>query len=259
MWRAVGAIAVVHAAADHTKFHRQSDMQLSRLIGWRYGSYSVIPRLLVNMTLDKTSLGLCCMDKFVLNAVTHDDGSMQSAELPTPRIDTVNSMSSVHELALDRDSGLEAFSGSSRLFGHPQDGLYLNMERYPRNVLPDIALCGRVSGDSVGFVSITEAIRTLGLSLKAREECPGHGSRESREVYVIKTRRWCQPGPKLVAKGLLSLIPVNGSHLWALFLAGQSCHRLEGRIALGCFQCASRGLHENSYVIGYQDEGEHND
>jgi len=210
LWKVVGTVVNVHAAADHVNIDPQNALDYSRLIGWRYGSYGVLPKLLVEWKLDEESLGLLCVDQIWAKAVVRADGSIQTAE--TPFITTeFDEAASTGRFGSGTVVGSDAYIGPPSI-GFAQDDLYLNIERHARSESPDMGLCGRVNGDSVGFVSVTEALSVLAHSLAAQKQCPGHS--QKLEAYNVRTRAWCRPHlRKPAAKGSVTLISVKDHSL----------------------------------------------
>lgn len=250
LWKAVGMVAVIHAAASFETIDPQSDIDYSRLIGWRYSRYSVLPRLLTVWRPEETALGIYCFDTFWANAVVGRDGSVLDAEPQRMTMDDAVAKAYVS------DPGAivpyNTFVGPASI-SFAEDEIYLNIERISRLSGPALGFCGRVDGRSVGFVSITQVLRVLAHSLEIHKYCPGHT--QSATAYNVKTREWClhrlnKPG----SPGVVSLVSAKDDLLWTLFLAGHSGFELEGRICFGCFDCASAGLGKMSYVVGYKVE-----
>ncbi|KAL1613946.1 hypothetical protein SLS54_010156 [Diplodia seriata] len=248
--QAVAVLAVVHSAAPHENFDDKYTMDYARLIGWREGTYAVVPSLLLQWAPVKESLGLHCMDKFWANAVVYSDGSIQSAESP---------FLSTELSAFDTSSGAGAIVGDGPYAGPPicgfaEDPLHLSLERSARVETPDLGICARVDGESIGFVGISDVLRTLADSLTAVEDCGGHAHAEQPDAYNVRTRAWCVSRTKKpTAKGLVTLVSAKDDRLWSVFLAGQSGFGLTGRVSYGCFRCSSHGLNEQGFVVGFKE------
>lgn len=245
LWKVVCAVAVVHAGACYGNHDSGNALDYSRVVGWRNGSYAVLPRLLENWTPTEHSLGLQCIDIFWANAVSHTDGSIHSAETPPMQSSAVSFDSHTDQSLVSR----VAFAGPPTIT-FPQDTIYLSLERNFRVANSDIGFCGRVNGDSVGFVGILEVLGTIARSIKASRSCQGHSYQP--DAYNVQTRDWCKHRTiKPIADGLKTLISAKNDPLWTIFLAGNTGLGLSGSISYGCFSCASRELGDDSFVVGY--------
>ena len=258
LWKAVQILAVVHAASSPDWVDQEADVDVRRIIGWRTGVYAVLPSLLFEMAPTEKAIGIRCLDQFWANAVVRSQGAIHTQDNTI-----MYGLSIAAESSNMSDSDTEASlplvnTGGECHFGtavtRPADrALYLSLEKPARLPLHDIAMCGRINGDSVGIVSVLSIIQTLIISLEAAKQCPGHATNTvTQTVYNVHTSNWCQNrNQKPCWKGMPTVISAQEHPLWAIFLAGHSGWGMSGRISFGCFDCATVQGQNNSFIVGY--------
>lgn len=127
--------------------------------------------------------------------------------------------------------------------------LYLSIERPLHYSSRDLSLRGRILGSPVGTVAIDSILEVLIRSLDVNPKCPGHPS--SINVFNIKPSLWAgDEYYKPIGGSFNSYISVKDNTSWALFLAGQTAG-YDGKIVLGCVDCAGETSEHGSPLIGY--------
>jgi hypothetical protein len=279
MSRIIRTVAAIHCGVDlrplpdgdtkgeHLYSQSSSD---SSLIGWRNGRYAVLPNLLFQLSapLQPSVLGLKCTDCFIANLPVQKNGSVRS-ELGGPGAVLFSSqllkpwqeeeMSRDLEMADSDEEATDPIVLGPPQLKPPDKPLYVSMER-PAVATdePELALCGRIDGESIGTVLIQEVLRTLALSWSDEEGynyriCePGaeHEIERDRKsaisaevVYNMPASRYCRQidtVPRAIPEKRNGMhcvyVQVAGDTPWTVFLAGQS--QWHNRVAFGCADCA---------------------
>lgn len=292
MSRVVKAVAAIHCAADlslkpGTNITGEDKGQAEYeafLIGWRSGRYAVLPNLLFQLSkpLRPSVLDLRCTDMFIANLPVAQDGAIHSITAATSAL----GFSTDHfdhwqdgTISKDIERADHARDGVGPIvLGPPETQapdkpLYLSIERPPFPTgTPEVSLCGRINGESVGSVLIQDVLKTLALSWSDAEGyyydicatgAQHHATKDNVEcqysaavVYNMPVSRYCEQ---------ISVVPradqdkeygkhsvyvkVEGDTPWTVFLAGQS--PVHNRVAFGCADCAVQtGLNCFAKLLG---------
>lgn len=249
----------------------------SILVGWRRGKYAVLPNLLFNMSapIDHDVLGLRCVDEFIGNVPTRGNGQIHSTiALPGHAQLSSEFLSMVQDPERtgcpEEEGRMVGPDYRPIIFAAPQSAppdvpLYINLERSPYEASsgePDVSLCGRLDGESLGHVSIQDVLCTLALSCKDEKGYPlplcrggEHHSQDSAgnpvpngkitaaKVYNMSASLFTrQPGvtPRcdFGSKSQYHIhIQVQGNTPWAIFLAGYD--KMHNRVCFDCVECAA--------------------
>ncbi|KAL2211294.1 hypothetical protein CC79DRAFT_1353401, partial [Sarocladium strictum] len=183
MSRVVGAVSAIHCATIVLKDDflpvntagQGIDSEESVVVGWRKGKYAVLPSVLLTLpeAITKDMLSLRCVDEFIANVATRRDGQICST------ISLPGAIRFSAELFEGFDTGDDVIQNrlvrrqynpitlGAPVAAKPDRHLYLNLEQSPRDLgstEPDICLCGRLDGETLGHVSIQDVLCTLALS-----------------------------------------------------------------------------------------------
>lgn len=243
-------LAVIHSAVNPEEGAPES----GAVIGWRSNSYTVIPSLLAKMDLRNVSPEFCCLDLFVANIKTYEDGSIRDAnsawlfrlEDAAGESGWNNSESVVvHQLASN-------WIGPPRI-SEPDVPLYLSFENPRHYSSMDLCLAARIGGVVVGTVSICDVLNVLISSSEGLQSADCQGCETSRmNVFNVRPSEWVNNARyKPIARGMPTLVAVKGDSAWALFLAGQA-EVFNGRVVFGCVGCVLSKQESSDYLlIGY--------
>ncbi|CZR63221.1 uncharacterized protein PAC_13118 [Phialocephala subalpina] len=301
MSRVIKALAAIHCAVefpertdwyneDFNAANTESNAADSQVVGWRNGRYAILPNLLFAMEkpLEKSILSLQCVDGFIANLPTRRNGALCCPiGLPGPIGFNADFIEEVVKQegrdpegqALAHDKIRPIILGPPRL-ECPDKPLYITLERPPYGSGdPEISICGRLEGESLGHVGIQDILITLALSWHDAEGQPyqacspreGH-EKPSQASDQLPARKVFNMAPSAYYRypGIIPrckedqeprhhvYVQVSGDTPWTLFLAGQSSFL--NRIVFGCPDCAvnaganyisstSNGLRT---LIGYQ-------
>ena len=266
---AVALIASIHCGVDPEELGEgflTSDATESlngEVIGWRNGIYAVVPSLLFEMAPTLKAVGFRCSDTFIGNLPVHDKGFVRSGH--ERRLIFTEPDNRAPRLMEDET---RSQAPPSPVVGPPLAAasdveMYINIERIFQTKDPDLCFCGRVGGEVIGVVGVTEILTTLLRSFETQKKCPGHEEVAQAEIMPASfwaNMRWVRD--RLMSKSMSShnhhtYIPVKGNRCWALFLAGH-IDSSQGILSDGCFDCAATKRSNafekegNLIVIGYQ-------
>jgi hypothetical protein len=243
--KAAFALATVHAGQNPEYI---SNCPYS-VIGWRSGTYSVLPGILLDLSLDKNAMEFKCLDRFWGNVIVHEDGSLRSSTSPA----LLQGDEGLDDIMTGDASSLQMLSRP--WFGQPDRGppdepLYLSIERPMHYSSRDTAFVARLRGTVVGTVGINNVLRTLLYSLDEPFLCPGHSN--PLKVVNCKASAWvANRHSKPVRDGIFTFIPCQKDKLWTIFLAGQSSY-FNGRIAFHCVDCCiDKASTSGGVIVGY--------
>ncbi|KAJ4376241.1 hypothetical protein N0V83_001524 [Neocucurbitaria cava] len=294
----IRAIATMHCAKEFPNEHNayvggqadpsDADEIPTQVVGWKLGRYAVLPNLLFCMDtpISKEILDLHCVDEFIANIPTRRDGSVHCPSVLASSI--FFSSTPLEGLEATAPADVEAgplSHNNSRpvSIGHPDlqpadKEVYISLERsaYIGIYEPDVTLCGRVEGVTIGRVGIQDVLRTLALSWNDGEGYPikicstgidtlhlhddGSSNIGADTVYNMPVSRYTEendltqcPKQNNQAKEKRNVfVQVSGNTPWALLLAGQSPEL--NRVSFGCANCAVRsGSHVTvDHLDGYR-------
>ena len=241
-------VAVVHAAANPET--RNDFNQTNKVIGWRNGTYAVIPAIILEMAPTRDALGFRCVDYYWANSMVHSDGSIRSSSKPAlmQRFDDEEEAG-----VIDGSSAVQSIARphmSPPILNSADIPLYLNIERPTHYDQPDLCLCGRIDGRSIGIVGIHEVLQILIRSFEAEsEKCLGHTS--STHVFAVRASQWATiRSSRPFSTTHTTFVPVKNDRCWALYLAGETSS-LGGCISLGCLDCLVDKASPTSAIIGF--------
>lgn len=188
----------------------------------------------------------CCLDVFLANIKTYEDGSIRSPALFRLE-DAVT--------ASDNDSQLTSQHLASNWVGRPRIrqpdvALYLAFETPLHYNSMDLCLAARIAGSVVGTVAISDVLRTLKRSLEDATACQGCDPRTN--VFNVSPSEWARHAQyKPMWRGLPTFIAVQDDDAWAIFLAGQT-ERFNGRVVFGCVGCSmKKSGGKDGLLVGY--------
>ncbi len=248
-------VAVVHAAANSETVNNYN--QANKVIGWRNGTYAVIPAVILEMAPTRAALGFRCVDYYWANSMVHSDGSIRSSSKPA----LMQIFDEEEETGvLDGSSAVLSISRphmSPPILSSADIPLYLNIERPTHYDQPDLCLCGRIDGRSIGIVGIHEVLEILMRSFEAESEnCPGHTSRTN--VFSVRASQWATiRSSRPFSATHATFVPVKDDRCWALYLAGETSS-LGGCISLGCLHCLVDKAPPTSAIIGFATNSDQN-
>ena len=287
--RAVMAVASIHCAMQFPHVspettrnleHELSDesqsstevvnwRHTSQIVGWRNGRYAVLPELLfvLEQPLTKSVLGLRCVTDFIANIPTRRNGAVRCPMQPGASSgysddfikDAVIEDQDIERQQIFMQDVRPIILGRPRLM-EPDKLLYISLER-PAHTTKEasVALCGRLDGESLGYVSIQDALSAIALSLNDADGqpypfCqPGEVHKQlsdapdvlpAEKVFNMAPSSYCchssgrLPDCRSDSKFQHHVyVQVAGSTPWAVFLAGM--HSYKSRIVFGCPGCAA--------------------
>lgn len=232
--------AVFVLAAIHTAQNPEASFpKKGNIIGWNNKSHAVVPSLLIEMSPTGASPKFCCLDVFLANIRTYEDGSIRDSTSPALfRLeDTVNKS--------DNDSQFALQHLASNWVGKPQirqpdADLYLAFETRMHYNSADFCFTARIGGSVVGTVAICDVLMTLKRSMEDSTTC--QGCDPEADVFNVRASQWARSARyKPIGRGLPTFIAVQDDAAWALFLAGQATW-FNGRVVLGCVGCSAKRL-----------------
>jgi hypothetical protein len=120
---AVFVLAAIHAAQNP----EDGFPEKGNIIGWHNKSYAVVPSLLVEMSPTGASPKFCCLDVFLANIKTYEDGSIRDSTSPALfRLeDTINKSDNDSQFALQHLAS--SWVGKPQI-RQPDTALYLSFE-----------------------------------------------------------------------------------------------------------------------------------
>jgi hypothetical protein len=156
-------------------------------------------------------------------------------------------------------------TSQSSLVGEPQPEppdvpLYINFERAKLDYAPmqtQIALVGRIHGQSVGVSGIYDIMVVVAQSLNTRiPSCPGHAARA--KALIIKASFWMARKHQRPMDGTNqyhTYMPVRNNQAWALFLASQ-IKGIDGRVCFECYDCTLEADNRHPTTPGFSLKSE---
>lgn len=272
--RVITAIASMHCAmefpastgTDDSPFYGGDTEQLddSLVVGWRNGKYAILPNLLFSLEqpLKRSVLNLRCVDVFIANLPTRRKGSITCPRGLPPALEFSSQLlkdageGTDVEQQLTTRNGAQPITLSAPRKQAPDKPIYINLERPTfGNGDPEVVLCGRIDGESMGTIGIQDVLATLALSWSDGEGfdraiCAGqHPETTSqpgdqlpaRIVFNVPASTYADSGhvprcDRTQEPRYHVYVPVADSTPWAVFLAGQSY--VFNRVTFGCTDCA---------------------
>ena len=267
---AVILIATIHCGLSYKSLEEDLVVENAgeiidrRVIGWRNGTYCVVPSLLFALKPTPESLGFRCADIFICNLPVHKTGSVRSGHerrmiLQGPSPTGQGLLLPPAESRSERPCPIF----DSPVAAVPDVPLCINIEKTFHTQDPDLCLCGRVGGNVIGIVGVLEVLETLVRNLGSQAACPGHDSLPIAEIMRASywaNNVWIRDRMLSRSKPCSTphiYVPVKDDHCWALFLAG-FLPSSQAVISHGCFDCTvkqrSTAFSRNGelVVIGYQ-------
>ena len=241
--KAVSALAAIHCAHDPDEM---SSCKFNT-VAWRYGTYPVVPSLLLSFRPSPKAVHLRCVDSYQANVKACENGPILDAGTAA----FFEDMDAVKELQNNNASGVQSRSQpwiGQAARGPPDVPLYLTIERPPHYSQPNLCFVGRIKGSVVGSTGVRDVFRGLVRNLDEPSHRSGHTSAPS--VINLRASAWVESRTKLVGPALHTFVPVQGENCWAILLVGQSIW-FKGRIALHCVECTVERAGSRSVVIGY--------
>jgi hypothetical protein len=263
LWQSSVLVAAVHAGIDTEAAEmlrqRVNPGHRVALLGRRSGIFCVVPRLLTTMEPSRNALGLVCLDKFIGNLPTDENGWIYDGTPPLPNFRPLNDPDSVFEPSndsIDIEQGRQDFhldlrrsTGSVQTFiGQPQTNspdvpLYLSIERPLHEPSPHLLLTGRVNGSAIGQVGVQNVMLAIARSTAIDSKlCPGHDSESPLRVLNMSASTWIEK--KALSHSRWNIfLNVKGDRAWALFTAGQT-QDIGGLIIFTCPHCSEKELNK---------------
>lgn len=252
-------LATCHVGTPLTNIDPSHNVWSTRTIGYQGNGYTVLPNLLFNMSVDRSSIGFRCTNLVFDNLPSHDINGY---------VETVSSDDWSSYATGEENKGKQAvIARHSSLVSEPQweapdVPLYLGLERGRLDYAPmqkEVAFAGRIHGELIGVSGIYDMIVTLVNSFNKTRTCTGH--HEPAKALVIKASTWMgkrRQRPMDGTNQYHTYIPVRGSQPWALFLAGQIMN-IDGRLCFDCYDCTleADGRHPGTSGFDLNSEDEY--
>ena len=248
------------------------------IIGWRNGCHAVLPALLFSLSSGPSSsnLGFRCADTFIGNIPVHGDGSVRSNKhgILTGQFRNSKLLASLQKQADDGNTETQlvqayhSVSLGAAIPSPPDVLLHLTIERPLNRSDPDLGLCGRVNGETIGVVGVLAVLRNLvqshcngsnGTETQLRETrpCPSVHSQVPK-FFNVPASVWASSHRRPTGEPHYHMyIPVQEDAAWTIFLSGEANSRV---VLYGCAICvaekAEKGYTEvegeRFLLIGYR-------
>ncbi|RII09105.1 hypothetical protein CUC08_Gglean007506 [Alternaria sp. MG1] len=229
---AVHILATIHAGGSPDRINQSIR---SGTIGYREGSYSVLPAVFLHFEPTHTALNFVLSDCFFANISANSNGEIKDIAAPRLLNESADPNIANHNDTLALATLREPWAGPP-CRASPDCPLYLSLERHADG---NMGLVGRVNGSSIGKASITDVLYTVFRSLQQPNDCPHQ--EDLADVQNVTASRWALKSRIYKPAGFrnrITYVPVADDNAWALFLAGESRNH-NGVIVHRCTLCAA--------------------
>lgn len=240
-------LAVVHAGAEPDKIEKTR----AHGVGWRHGTYTVVPSLVIEMAPVSEAVGLQCLDAFVGNIGQQDTGAICDPD-DTPPIETYDDVPEADDgINVDLTFLTGTFSRRGQSVVAPPDvALSLSIGQSEGDANGVVSIRGHVEGVIIGSVGLRDTLMVIAESYEKQPAACSHTSQSGTAVVNVPASIWkAQWNVKPVSRRFVAYVPVQGDAAWAVFLAGQARYlpHVCGRIVFRCIPCAMTRSSWNVY------------
>jgi hypothetical protein len=242
------------------------------IVGWRDGRHAVLPSLLFSMSVgpSPSALGFRCTDDFIGNIPVYPDGSIKSNKHGN-MLESFEDLKPLHNLMKQSQGpGTDAqltqinhkVSLGAPIKCPPDVALHLTIERPLDRTDPDLSLCGRVNGESIGTIGLLALLRNLirsGCAEITSESLIGEPEPcvrihpQSIRLFNVSPSVWAQSARKPTGgKEYHTYIPARDDAAWSLFLLGEAATKV---VLRGCAVCIAEDCQiedERLIIVGFK-------